>query len=191
MPRRSNFGELGPDEVESGEGLLELEEVLKPIGQRVQIDRVTAELTHTLLVPVRRHRHEVGCAADIDASGIGVRDRQGPGFARQRGSFDHWWTARQACRTTCKSGTIPLAHGPVGPILKVVRCFMNLVTVDSKRRVTLPKEMDIKPGQVLGVEIRGDHAEFYPVQIVPMEEFKKVMASVSEEHKAAFERLAK
>ena len=68
---------------------------------------------------------------------------------------------------------------------------MNLVTVDSKRRVTLPKEMDIKPGQVLGVEVRGDHAEFYPVQIVPMEEFKKVMASVSEEHKAAFERLAK
>jgi bifunctional DNA-binding transcriptional regulator/antitoxin component of YhaV-PrlF toxin-antitoxin module len=68
---------------------------------------------------------------------------------------------------------------------------MNLVTVDSKRRVTLPKELDIKPGQVLGVEIRGDHAEFYPVQIVPMDEFKKVMASVSEEHRAAFERLAK
>jgi len=68
---------------------------------------------------------------------------------------------------------------------------MNLVTVDSKRRVTLPKEMDIKPGQVLGVEVRGDHAEFYPVQIVPMDEFRKVMASISEEHKAAFARLAK
>jgi bifunctional DNA-binding transcriptional regulator/antitoxin component of YhaV-PrlF toxin-antitoxin module len=68
---------------------------------------------------------------------------------------------------------------------------MNLVTVDSKRRVTLPKEMTIKPGQVLGVNIRGDHVEFYPVQILPMDEFKKVMASISEEHKAAFERLAK
>jgi bifunctional DNA-binding transcriptional regulator/antitoxin component of YhaV-PrlF toxin-antitoxin module len=68
---------------------------------------------------------------------------------------------------------------------------MNLVTVDSKRRVTLPKELDIKPGQVLGVNINGDHVEFYPVQIVPMDEFKRVMASVSEEHKAAFERLAK
>ena len=68
---------------------------------------------------------------------------------------------------------------------------MNLVTVDSKRRVTLPKEMDVKPGQVLGVQMLGDHADFYPVQIVPMDEFRKVMASVNEEHKAAFERLAK
>lgn len=68
---------------------------------------------------------------------------------------------------------------------------MHLVTVDSKRRVTLPKEMDVKPGQVLGVDVRGDHAEFYPVQIVPMDEFRKVMASVSEEHRAALERLAK
>jgi len=68
---------------------------------------------------------------------------------------------------------------------------MNLVTVDSKRRVTLPKEVDVKPGQVLGFEVHGDHVEFYPVQIVPMDEFRKVMASVSEEHKAAFERLAK
>jgi len=68
---------------------------------------------------------------------------------------------------------------------------MDLVTVDSKRRVTLPKEMGVLPGQVLGVEVHGDHAEFYPVQIVPLDEFKKVMASVSEEHKAAFERLAK
>ncbi|MGA2080234.1 MAG: AbrB/MazE/SpoVT family DNA-binding domain-containing protein [Holophaga sp.] len=68
---------------------------------------------------------------------------------------------------------------------------MDLVTVDSKRRVTLPKELDIKPGQVLGVTIKGDHVEFYPVQIIPMDEFKRVMASVSEEHKAAFERLAK
>jgi bifunctional DNA-binding transcriptional regulator/antitoxin component of YhaV-PrlF toxin-antitoxin module len=68
---------------------------------------------------------------------------------------------------------------------------MDLVTVDSKRRVILPKEMEVKPGQVLGFEIRGDHVEFFPVQIVPMDEFKKVMASVSEEHRAAFERLAK
>jgi len=68
---------------------------------------------------------------------------------------------------------------------------VHLVTVDSKRRVTLPKEMDVKPGQVLGVDVRGDHAEFYPVQIVPMDEFRKVMASVSEEHRAALERLAK
>ena len=67
---------------------------------------------------------------------------------------------------------------------------MNLVTVDSKRRVTLPKELDIQPGQVLGVQIRGDHAEFYPVQIIPMDEFKEIMASVNEEHRAAFERLA-
>ena len=58
-------------------------------------------------------------------------------------------------------------------------------------RVTLPKELNIKPGQVLGVNINGDHVEFYPVQIVPMDEFQRVMASVSEEHKAAFERLAK
>ena len=68
---------------------------------------------------------------------------------------------------------------------------MNLVTVDSKRRVTLPKEMEFKPGQVLGVDIRGDHVEFFPVQVVPMDEFQKVMASVGDEHRAAFERLAK
>ena len=68
---------------------------------------------------------------------------------------------------------------------------MHLVTVDSKRRVTLPKEMDVKPGQVLGVNINGDYVEFYPVQIVPMDEFKRVMASVSDEHKEAFKRLAK
>jgi bifunctional DNA-binding transcriptional regulator/antitoxin component of YhaV-PrlF toxin-antitoxin module len=67
---------------------------------------------------------------------------------------------------------------------------LNLVTVDSKRRVTLPKEMDIQPGQVLGVDLRGDRAEFYPVQVMPMEEFRKIMASVSEEHQAAFTRLA-
>jgi bifunctional DNA-binding transcriptional regulator/antitoxin component of YhaV-PrlF toxin-antitoxin module len=68
---------------------------------------------------------------------------------------------------------------------------MNLVTVDSKRRVTLPKEMEVKPGQVLGVNIQGDHVEFFPVQVVPLDEFRKVMASVSDEHRAAFERLAK
>lgn len=68
---------------------------------------------------------------------------------------------------------------------------MNLVTVDSKRRVILPKEMEITPGQILGFDVHGDHVEFYPVQIVPMDEFRKVMASVSEEHRAAFERLAK
>lgn len=68
---------------------------------------------------------------------------------------------------------------------------MNLVTVDSKRRVTLPKEMDIKPGQVLGVAIQGDRVEFFPVQVMPMDEFRKVMESVEEEHRAAFERLAK
>ncbi len=68
---------------------------------------------------------------------------------------------------------------------------MNLVTVDSKRRVTLPKEMEVKPGQVLGVNMEGNHVEFFPVQVVPLEEFRKVMASVSDEHRAAFERLAK
>ncbi|GEM_PF-3642226 len=68
---------------------------------------------------------------------------------------------------------------------------MNLVTVDSKRRVTLPKELEVKPGQVLGVNIKGDHVEFYPVQVMPMDEFRKVMESVDEEHRAAFERLAK
>ncbi|NTV74641.1 MAG: AbrB/MazE/SpoVT family DNA-binding domain-containing protein [Holophaga sp.] len=68
---------------------------------------------------------------------------------------------------------------------------MNLVTVDSKRRVTLPKELEVKPGQVLGVTVQGDHVEFFPVQVIPMDEFRKVMASVSEEHRAAFERLAK
>lgn len=68
---------------------------------------------------------------------------------------------------------------------------MNLVTVDSKRRVTLPKELEVKPGQVLGVNIKGDHVEFYPVQVMPLDEFRKVMESVDEEHRAAFERLAK
>lgn len=68
---------------------------------------------------------------------------------------------------------------------------MNLVTVDSKRRVTLPKEMEVKPGQVLGFNVKGDHVEFYPVQVMPMDEFRKVMESVDEEHRAAFERLAK
>jgi hypothetical protein len=68
---------------------------------------------------------------------------------------------------------------------------MNLVTVDSKRRVTLPRDIDVKPGQVLGVSIQGDHVEFYPVHVMPLDEFRKVMESVDEEHKAAFERLAK
>jgi hypothetical protein len=89
---------------------------------------------------------------------------------------------------------VGLSHLPtIAPRLNsLVRSgTMNLVTVDSKRRVTLPKEMDVQPGQILGVNINGDHVEFFPVQIVPMDAFKRVMASVSEEHKEAFERLAK
>jgi len=68
---------------------------------------------------------------------------------------------------------------------------MNFVTVDAKRRVTLPKDMHVKPGQVLGVEVRDGHADFYPVQVLPMDEFRRVMELIGEEYKEEFARLAK
>ncbi len=48
----------------------------KPIGQRVQVRREAWEFTHRLVVPIRRHGHEMERTADIDACGVGVGDRQ-------------------------------------------------------------------------------------------------------------------
>ena len=50
---------------------------LEPIGQCVQIGGEARERAHRLIVAVRRHRHVVRGAADVDAGGIGVGKRQG------------------------------------------------------------------------------------------------------------------
>ena len=55
----------------------------QPVGQSVQIVREAVELPHRLIVAIGRHGHEVCGAADVDAGGVGVGDRQGkPGLAR-------------------------------------------------------------------------------------------------------------
>ena len=50
---------------------------VQPVGQGVQVGREAGELAHRFIVPVGRHRHVVRGAADVDAGGIGVGDRQG------------------------------------------------------------------------------------------------------------------
>ena len=61
---------------------------LKPIGDGVEVHREAGELAHRLVVALGRHGHEVGRAADVDARGIGVGDRQGgSGLARLEGGI--------------------------------------------------------------------------------------------------------
>ena len=56
---------------------------LQPFGDGVEVDREAGELAHRLVVAVGRHGYEVRCAADVDAGGVGVSDRQrGSGLAR-------------------------------------------------------------------------------------------------------------
>ncbi len=56
---------------------------LEPIGDGVKVDREAGKLAHRFLVSVRRHGHKMGRAADVDAGGIGVGNRQSrSGLAR-------------------------------------------------------------------------------------------------------------
>ena len=66
---------------------------------------------------------------------------------------------------------------------------MNFVTVDSRRRVTLPKELKVTAGQVMGVSVVGDHAEFFPVKVLPMEEYEKVLEQMSPAQREALSRV--
>ena len=66
----------------------------EPVGQGFKVDREAGKLAHRLVVPVGRHGDIVGGAADVDAGGVGVGDRQGgSGLARFEGdtaiAFDH------------------------------------------------------------------------------------------------------
>ena len=67
---------------------------------------------------------------------------------------------------------------------------MNFVTVDSRRRVTLPKELKVKAGQVMGVTVRDDKAEFYLVQMVPSDEFQKILEIMTPEQREAVSDLS-
>ena len=68
---------------------------------------------------------------------------------------------------------------------------MILVTVDSKRRILLPKELNIKPGQTLGVRAAGARFEVFPVEVIPSDEFQKLLIEKSSEYAESFQRLAK
>ena len=55
----------------------------EPVGQGIEVDREAGKLTYRFIVPVGRHGDIVGGAADVDAGGVGVGDRQGgSGLAR-------------------------------------------------------------------------------------------------------------
>src|SRR5207247_1851537 len=48
-----------------------------------EVDREARKLAHRFIVAIRRHGHKVRRAADVDAGGVGVSDRQrGSGLAR-------------------------------------------------------------------------------------------------------------
>ena len=62
---------------------------LEPIGQGIEVSRKARKLAHRLIVTIRRHGHEVGCATDVGAGGVGVSDRQrrGPGLPGRGGDI--------------------------------------------------------------------------------------------------------
>ncbi|CAE6873121.1 hypothetical protein R69658_08256 [Paraburkholderia aspalathi] len=57
---------------------------LEPVGHGVEVRRETGKFAHRFIVAIRRYRHKVGRAADVDAGGIGMGNRQCccPGLAR-------------------------------------------------------------------------------------------------------------
>lgn len=73
----------------------------EPIGELMQVGGEAFELAHWFIVPIRWHRDVVRGAADIDAGGIGMGDRKGPGsagldiqaaIALRQGLLHHrWW----------------------------------------------------------------------------------------------------
>jgi hypothetical protein len=48
----------------------------EPVSDGVEVDREAGKLAHRFIVSVRRHGHKVGRAADVDAGGVGVGNRQ-------------------------------------------------------------------------------------------------------------------
>jgi hypothetical protein len=55
---------------------------LEPIGDGVEVDREAGKFAHRFIVSIRRHSHKMGRAADVDAGGVGVSNRQrGAGLA--------------------------------------------------------------------------------------------------------------
>lgn len=49
---------------------------LEPVGDGIEVDREAGKLAHRFIVSIRRHGHEVGRAADVDAGGMGMGDRR-------------------------------------------------------------------------------------------------------------------
>ena len=68
---------------------------------------------------------------------------------------------------------------------------MILVTVDSKRRILLPKELNLKPGQTLGVRAAGARFELFPVEVIPRDEFQKLLIETNSEYAESLQRPAK
>ncbi len=50
---------------------------VEPVGQGVQVGGEALELAYRFVVSIRRHRHEVAGRADVDASGVRMREAQG------------------------------------------------------------------------------------------------------------------
>lgn len=73
----------------------------QPVSQPFKLSGETAELTHRLVAPIRRHGHEVAGTADVDARRVGVGQGQwrGPGgaaIALRHGMLHHQVVERDA-----------------------------------------------------------------------------------------------
>lgn len=68
---------------------------------------------------------------------------------------------------------------------------MLIAKVDSERRVAIPEEFHVSPGDTLIVKIVDDHLEIERLEIIPAEEFKNVLEDTNQLYSEAFKRLAK
>lgn len=79
--------------------------------------------------------------------------------------------------------------------MQVREVYMFILTVDSERRITLPQELGILPGQRIELTVSENHWTLAPMQTIteniPQAEFETLLKETAETYAETFRKLAK